>query len=73
MSSPRATTSLRSRAAPLAATAMQLKVLSRLPQENFSQKAGRLSPTGIGIFQINVGKLCNMTCRHCHVDAGPDR
>ena len=19
------------------------------------------------------GKLCNMTCRHCHVDAGPDR
>ena len=25
------------------------------------------------IFQINVGKLCNMTCRHCHVDAGPDR
>ena len=25
------------------------------------------------IFQINVGRLCNMTCRHCHVDAGPDR
>ena len=23
--------------------------------------------------QINVGKLCNQTCRHCHVDAGPDR
>jgi len=20
-----------------------------------------------------VGKLCNQTCRHCHVDAGPDR
>jgi radical SAM/Cys-rich protein len=52
---------------------MQLKVLSHLPQANFSQKAGRLSPTGIDIFQINVGKLCNMTCRHCHVDAGPDR
>jgi radical SAM/Cys-rich protein len=27
----------------------------------------------VEIFQINVGKLCNMTCRHCHVDAGPDR
>ena len=52
---------------------MQLEVLSRLHQENFSQKAGSLSPTGIDIFQINVGKLCNMTCRHCHVDAGPDR
>ena len=23
--------------------------------------------------QINVGKFCNQTCRHCHVDAGPDR
>ena len=27
----------------------------------------------VEIFQINLGKLCNMTCRHCHVDAGPDR
>jgi len=27
----------------------------------------------IRILQVNVGKLCNMTCRHCHVDAGPDR
>ena len=23
--------------------------------------------------QINVGKLCNQTCRHCHVEAGPRR
>lgn len=23
--------------------------------------------------QINVGKLCNQACRHCHVDAGPNR
>lgn len=32
-----------------------------------------LRPTGIDIFQINVGKMCNQTCKHCHVDAGPDR
>jgi radical SAM/Cys-rich protein len=32
-----------------------------------------LTPTGIEIFQINVGYMCNMTCKHCHVDAGPDR
>ncbi len=32
-----------------------------------------LRATGIEVFQINVGKLCNQTCRHCHVDAGPDR
>jgi radical SAM/Cys-rich protein len=25
------------------------------------------------IFQVNIGKLCNQVCRHCHVDAGPDR
>ncbi|MDG2224526.1 MAG: arsenosugar biosynthesis radical SAM protein ArsS [Rubripirellula sp.] len=23
--------------------------------------------------QINLGKLCNQTCTHCHVDAGPTR
>jgi radical SAM/Cys-rich protein len=27
----------------------------------------------IGTLQINVGKFCNQTCRHCHVDAGPHR
>jgi radical SAM/Cys-rich protein len=32
-----------------------------------------LHPEQLEIFQINVGKLCNMTCRHCHVDSGPDR
>ncbi|CCH01797.1 radical SAM domain protein [Fibrella aestuarina BUZ 2] len=32
-----------------------------------------LRPTQIDIFQINVGKMCNQVCRHCHVDAGPDR
>ena len=32
-----------------------------------------LKATGISVFQINVGKLCNQTCRHCHVEAGPDR
>ncbi|MEX0721635.1 MAG: arsenosugar biosynthesis radical SAM (seleno)protein ArsS, partial [Balneolaceae bacterium] len=32
-----------------------------------------LKPTGIKVFQMNVGYMCNMTCKHCHVDAGPDR
>jgi len=32
-----------------------------------------LKPTGIDILQINVGYMCNQTCKHCHVDAGPDR
>ena len=25
------------------------------------------------ILQVNVGRLCNQTCRHCHVNAGPWR
>ncbi len=25
------------------------------------------------ILQVNVGKLCNLTCTHCHVNAGPKR
>ena len=32
-----------------------------------------LQPQKIDIFQVNIGKMCNQTCRHCHVDAGPDR
>ena len=25
------------------------------------------------VLQINVGKKCNQTCAHCHVNAGPGR
>ena len=32
-----------------------------------------ICPTRVEIFQINIGKLCNQACAHCHVDAGPDK
>ena len=32
-----------------------------------------LRASGVAVLQINVGKRCNQACRHCHVDAGPDR
>jgi radical SAM/Cys-rich protein len=32
-----------------------------------------LTPGGVEILQINTGYTCNLICRHCHVDAGPDR
>jgi len=32
-----------------------------------------LTPTALEVFQVNVGKMCNQVCKHCHVDAGPDR
>jgi radical SAM/Cys-rich protein len=81
---PRGTTSLRARAHPLAPASRQRAVLddldlSRAPHRGDFDLAlaasglGILRPAIIEIFQINVGKLCNMTCRHCHVDAGPDR
>src|SRR6185295_17865184 len=64
---------------PLASPTEQLKVLERTaaypPFETQLDRIGLLPlcATGITVFQINVGKLCNQTCRHCHVDAGPDR
>jgi radical SAM/Cys-rich protein len=77
---PRATQSLRARGSPLASTAAQLRVLNALSlaRGDFDlvlSEAGwnELQPATLEIFQINLGRLCNMTCRHCHVDAGPDR
>src|SRR5260221_4425750 len=32
-----------------------------------------LSRRELTILQINVGKLCNQACHHCHVEAGPKR
>jgi len=71
--------SLKARANPLASAKEQLRILagpSRLaPFEERMRGAGLfpLASTGITVFQLNVGKLCNQTCHHCHVDAGPDR
>ncbi len=77
---PRATLSLARRDAPLASTARQLEMLAAVPlarhgrRVEFEGYAGReLKPARLEVFQVNLGKLCNMTCRHCHVDAGPDR
>ncbi len=27
----------------------------------------------LDVLQVNVGRLCNLSCRHCHMEAGPDR
>jgi radical SAM/Cys-rich protein len=32
-----------------------------------------LRPLSIETLQVNLGKLCNQACKHCHVDAGPKR
>jgi radical SAM/Cys-rich protein len=76
---PPAVKSLRARGSALASAAEQTRLLQSangFPPFEGTLRTARLSPlraAGIGVFQINVGKLCNQTCRHCHVDAGPDR
>jgi len=32
-----------------------------------------LAANAIDVLQVNVGRMCNQVCKHCHVDAGPDR
>jgi radical SAM/Cys-rich protein len=44
------------------------RFIARLAQDNIALRRTRPE-----ILQINVGKLCNLTCMHCHVNAGPKR
>jgi MoaA/NifB/PqqE/SkfB family radical SAM enzyme len=32
-----------------------------------------LSPVGLDTLQVNITKLCNQACHHCHVDSSPKR
>ena len=32
-----------------------------------------LHARSLSTLQVNLGKLCNQVCKHCHVDAGPQR
>ena len=41
--------------------------------EKLTQNNLDLRSTDIEILQVNVGKLCNQACKHCHVDASPTR
>lgn len=75
--------SLKARHSPLSSPREQLlrlntssEELSELPRfgKMVEQSGlGQLRPTAFEVLQINIGKMCNQTCRHCHVDAGPDR
>mgnify|MGYP001791576831 CR=1 FL=1 len=37
------------------------------------QLAAPLTKQRITTLQVNLGKKCNLACKHCHVDAGPTR
>lgn len=74
--------SLKARSNILSKTQKQLEILNGelfqgelTPFKDNISKAGQatLKPSTIEILQINLGYMCNQVCKHCHVDAGPDR
>ena len=77
------TQSLKRRQHDLSDPKNQLKILDKLVREDsllagFDEKLAQhggapfLAAEAV-VMQINLGKMCNQTCQHCHVDAGPDR
>jgi radical SAM/Cys-rich protein len=66
---------------PLANSSYQLDILEHNPTHkhaSFKEKVAGIGmfpllAGGVDIFQVNMGKMCNQVCKHCHVDAGPDR
>ena len=70
--------SLQARGHELSLPAAQMAALERSGVPAFEEVLARhgrapLEAHAIEVLQVNVGKLCNQTCAHCHVDAGPDR
>jgi radical SAM/Cys-rich protein len=65
----------------LASPIEQLHILQDRRPSHVAPFSDRLAEHGVlplyrkqlTTLQINVGKVCNQTCTHCHVDAGPDR
>lgn len=73
---------LKRQAHVLADPAMQVSILQDdehmfrlVPFQQLLERSGLypLTVTKLEIFQVNIGKMCNQVCKHCHVDAGPDR
>lgn len=74
--------SLKFRKSKLADSSEQIHILQNSIQnpngdnfDDYVKRSGidKLTSRKVEIFQINMGKMCNQTCKHCHVDAGPDR
>ena len=44
-------------------------ILPYLEQSDFPA----INRNALEILQVNLGYLCNLSCTHCHVNAGPKR
>lgn len=73
------TKSMKAYGEKLASPIEQLNILEELHNlPNFDERykltgENHLRAGKVEILQINLGKMCNQVCKHCHVDAGPDR
>jgi radical SAM/Cys-rich protein len=52
---------------------MGAKLLPTFAQSLSGANLFPLTATDVSTLQVNVGKRCNQACKHCHVDAGPNR
>jgi radical SAM/Cys-rich protein len=59
-----------SRSLPIAAAATWTSIHF---DKKLAEHGLELRATSVDTLQVNVGKLCNQACKHCHVDAGPAR
>src|SRR5882672_9488249 len=61
------------------ATSPHIKIIPATVQTSigFDEKLAahglKLRAATVETLQVNVGKLCNQACKHCHVDASPKR
>lgn len=57
--------------------AAPVRVFRERPRHDFDaalrRRGLRLPPVSVDTLQVNITKLCNQVCRHCHVDASPSR
>ena len=73
--------SLKARSEALADSFIQLEVLNTAAAAAIPRFQDKIAAAGgaslyadkVTTFQLNIGKMCNQTCAHCHVDAAPDR
>ena len=57
--------------------AAPVRVVRRRSKHDFEDELRRrgivLPPLAVETLQVNITKMCNQVCRHCHVDASPAR
>lgn len=62
----------------LASSAAQNRLIEGSALPSFDSRLAEadlypLRAQAVEVLQVNVGRLCNQSCAHCHVDAAPDR